>query len=304
MKLIVILGPTASGKTALAARLAFELEGEIISADSRQVYRGMDIGTGKDLKDYLIEGMQIPVHLVDIVNPGYEYNIYEFKRDFARVYQEISSRGKQPLLCGGSGMYLESVLKGYELKPASADSRLLASLETKSREELSALLLSLRIPHNTTDLTDRVRMIRAITISLASSPAHNDHTEHPKIDSIIFGISLEPEVLRQRINSRLEERLQTGMVEEVQKLLDSGVTPAQLKFYGLEYRYITMFIEKEIDYQTMFRLLSIAIHQFAKRQRTWFRRMERQGFNIQWIDGNFPLEEKLVLIKTTLIGLS
>ena len=303
MKLIVILGPTASGKTALATRLAYELGGEIISADSRQVYYGMDIGTGKDLKDYFVEGIQIPVHLVDIVHPGFEYNIYEFQRDFAMAIQEISSRNKRTILCGGSGMYLESVLKGYELKPASADSQLLASLETKSQEELSALLQSLRIPHNTTDLNDRGRMIRAILISMGS-PADHDHPENPKIDSIIFGVSFEPEILRQRINSRLEERLQTGMVEEVQKLLDSGVTPAQLKFYGLEYRYITMFLEREIDYQTMFRLLSIAIHQFAKRQRTWFRRMERQGFNIHWVDGNLSLIEKSAFIQSKLIKFS
>jgi tRNA dimethylallyltransferase len=294
MTLITILGPTASGKTALAARLAYKTDGEIISADSRQVYRGMDIGTGKDIGDYTINGTKIPVHVIDIHDPGYEYNIFEFQKDFANAYEEITCRGKQPILCGGSGMYLESVLKGYNLSSIQKDPKWEESLRQKTDDELKQLLLSYRIPHNTTDFTDRERLIRALAIATS---AQTKTTSSP-IDTQIFGIRFDRETLRRRITQRLEYRLKNGMIEEMERLLVSGLTPGQLKFYGLEYRYVTMYLNKEIEYTEMFRLLNIAIHQFAKRQMTWFRRMERNGFIIHWLDGDTTLEEKVVSVVT------
>jgi tRNA dimethylallyltransferase len=295
---ITILGPTASGKTALAARLAFELDGEVISADSRQVYRGMDIGTGKDLDDYLVNGTRIPVHLVDIVDPGYEYNVFQYQQDFRRVYAEITGRGKIPILCGGSGMYLEAILKGYNLKRVEGDPILKGTLEKKTDEELKDILLSLRNAHNTTDLIDRQRIIKAIEIASIADSTKDFQNEAPALNPILIGIRFEREILRKRITERLNNRIQNGMIEEVQSLLDQGLTATQLKFYGLEYRYITQFLEKELDYNNMLRLLNTAIHQFAKRQMTWFRRMERNGFIIHWIDGTLDQEKKTELVKT------
>ena len=295
--MITILGPTASGKTALAARLAYELNGEVVSADSRQVYRGMNIGTGKDYDDYLVNGTRIPVHLVDIVDPGYEYNVFEYQRDFKNVYIEISSRGKMPILCGGSGMYLEAILKGYNLKKIESDSTLKETLEKRTDEELKEILQSLRYNHNTTDLIERERTIKAIEIAAVPESSKNYQSAVPAFKLILFGIRFERETLRKRITERLNNRLQNGMIEEVKTLLDKGLTASQLKFYGLEYRYITQFLEKELDYNSMFRLLNTAIHQFAKRQITWFRRMERNGFTIHWIDGILDQEKKTVLVK-------
>jgi tRNA dimethylallyltransferase len=292
MTLITILGPTASGKTALATHLAYETGGEIISADSRQVYRGMDIGTGKDLTEYTIIGTKIPVHLIDIHDPGYEYNIFEFQKDFADAYEEITGRGKQPILCGGSGMYLESVLKGYNLSSIQKDPKWEESLQQKTDDELKQLLLSYRIPHNTTDFTDRERLIRALAIANSTKTK----TTSSPIVTQLFGIRFDRETLRQRITQRLEYRLKNGMIEEVERLLASGFTPDQLKFYGLEYRYVTMYLNKEIEYTEMFRLLNIAIHQFAKRQMTWFRRMERNGFTIHWLEGDTTLGKKVVSV--------
>ncbi len=288
--LVTILGPTASGKTALAARLASRMDGEIISADSRQVYRGMNIGTGKDLLEYQVEGKQVPVHLVDIANPGEEYNVFRFRQDFSRAIKDISSRGKVAILCGGSGMYLSSVLQDYKLPEATWDKAEIKILEKKSDQQLISILQSLKTPHNTTDLLDRTRLIRAIVIGQADK----NLPELPNIDKkLTFGIRYDRSILRLRITERLDFRLQNGMVEEVKGLLDSGVTPEQLKFYGLEYRYITSYLENEITYHELFRLLNIAIHQFAKRQMTWFRRMERNGCEIHWIDGELTIEEKL-----------
>jgi tRNA dimethylallyltransferase len=292
---ITILGPTASGKTALAARLAYELDGEVISADSRQVYREMDIGTGKDLNDYVVKGKRIPVHLTDIVDPGYEYNVFEYQQDFRRIFPGITGRGKTPILCGGSGMYLEAILKGYNLKQIANDTTRKIELEKKTDQELKEILLTLRISHNTTDLTDRRRTIKAIEIATLSDRKEQYQNEVPA-NTLLFGIRFEREILRNRITERLNNRLQNGMIEEVKALLDKGLTAGQLKFYGLEYRFITQFLEHELDYQTMFRLLNTAIHQFAKRQMTWFRRMERNGFDIQWIDGTLDEEEKTRLI--------
>jgi tRNA dimethylallyltransferase len=300
--MITIIGPTASGKTALAARLAYELDGEVISADSRQVYRGMDIGTGKDWDDYLVEGKKVPVHLVDIADPGYEYNVFEYQQDFRKVYMDISGRGKLPVLCGGSGMYLEAILKGYELKRIKSNSILMDTLEQKTDEELKEILKSLRITHNITDLIDRKRIIKAIEIaSLSVSQEESTNTFSP-INNLLIGIRFEREIIRKRITERLENRLQNGMVEEVKGLLDKGLTPSQLKFYGLEYRYITQFLENELDFDSMVLLLNTAIHQFAKRQMTWFRRMERNDFHIHWIDGTLDLDEKIKIVKSALVN--
>ncbi|HSN50270.1 MAG TPA: tRNA (adenosine(37)-N6)-dimethylallyltransferase MiaA [Bacteroidales bacterium] len=291
--LITILGPTATGKTTLAASLASVLGAEIISADSRQVYRGMNIGTGKDLGEYLVDGKQIPLHLIDIADPGDEYNVFRFRKDFSAACKDIFLHGDNAILCGGSGMYLSSVLQDYQLAETSWDPEEMKILEKKSDKQLISILQLLKTPHNTTDLLDRKRLIRAIMIgrsgkTIPSMPVfERKHT---------FGISFERSTLRQRITNRLDYRLQNGMIEEVQGLLDSGTTPEQLKFYGLEYRYITAYLGNEITYHEMFRLLNIAIHQFAKRQMTWFRRMEHNGVEIHWIDGNLSLENKMEII--------
>ncbi|MCX6244005.1 MAG: tRNA (adenosine(37)-N6)-dimethylallyltransferase MiaA [Bacteroidetes bacterium] len=295
--MIVILGPTASGKTALASRIAYEFNGEVISADSRQVYRGMSIGTGKDLSEYCINGKNIPYHLIDIVEPGYEYNIFEFQKDFLKAYNSILSRGKLPVLCGGSGMYLESVLKKYEMKEAEGLNEPGDEFSNKTDDELNALLLSLRTPHNTTDLIDRQRMIRAIRIGLARDKEETKNLFPEEIKPMVFGIGWDREVLRKRITARLKQRIEHGMIEEVKDLLDHGLTPEQLKFYGLEYRYITLYLQKKLDFNEMFRLLNIAIHQFAKRQMTWFRKMEKAGLIIHWISGETDLNEKISKVK-------
>jgi tRNA dimethylallyltransferase len=294
---ITILGPTASGKTALAARLAYDLDGEVISADSRQVYRGMDIGTGKDWDDYIVKGKKIPFHLIDIKDPGYEYNVFEYQQDFIKVHREISERKKTPILCGGSGMYIEAVLKGYNLQRIESDNVLKETLGQKTNEELKDILRSLRSPHNTTDLIDRTRIIKAIEIATVSEGIEKPSTAPPDLKSFIIGIRFERELLRKRITERLNNRLQNGMIGEVESLLGKGLTASQLKFYGLEYRYITQYLQKELDYDDMFRLLNTAIHQFAKRQMTWFRRMERNGFDINWIDGILDQEKKIGLVK-------
>lgn len=283
-EMIVILGPTASGKTQLATQLAYELDGEIISADSRQVYRGMDIGTGKDLQEYVVNGKAIPYHLIDIVDPGYEYNVFEFQQDFLKVYEEISLRGKTPILCGGSGLYLESVLKGYHLPYLEPNPELEAMLASKKTEELVDLLNTLKETHNTTDLLDRKRLIKAIRIGMEESRHTDHHREFPQILTHILGIAPPRDILRGRITKRLHERLEHGMVGEVKNLLASGISPETLTFYGLEYKFITLFLMKQITYDVMVTRLNSAIHQFAKRQMTWFRRMERNGIRIRWID--------------------
>lgn len=299
-KLIVVTGPTATGKTAFAAHLAYRLNGEIISADSRQVYRGMDQGTGKDYIDYFVEGLNIPYHLVDIVDPGYEYNVYEFQKDFISAYEDIMERGKTPVLCGGTGMYIEAVLNGYRLIRVPVNDELHAELEGKPHDELIHLLNSFKTPHNVTDTGDRKRLIRAIEIQrFYNDHPELDHSFH-KFSSIIFGIHFEREIIREQITERLKRRLDNGMIEEVKMLLNKGLKPEQLKFYGLEYKYLTQYIEGEITNDEMFRLLNTAIHQFAKRQMTWFRKMEREGFKIHWIDGKLAMEEKVGLAKRIL----
>ncbi len=291
--LIVVTGPTATGKTAFAAHLAAQVDGEIISADSRQVYRGMDLATGKDKLDYLVNEKEIPVHLVDILDPGYEYNVYEFQQDFLKVYQDIIARGKYTLLCGGTGLYIESVLKGYRLIRVPENRSLRNSLEEKSMEALIANLKSYKTPHNVTDTIDRKRLIRAIEIQDYYQNHPESDRSFPAINPVVFGIRFEREQIRRRITERLKKRLDMGMLDEVNELLQKGLSPGQLKFYGLEYRYLTQHVVGEITYDEMVRLLNTAIHQFAKRQMTWFRKMEREGISIHWLDGTLPMEQKI-----------
>jgi tRNA dimethylallyltransferase len=294
---IVILGPTASGKTRLAARLAAMTGGEIISADSRQVYRGMDIGTGKDLEDYIVEGHKVPFHLIDIADPGYEYNVYEFQQDFLKAYRDILSRGKHPILCGGSGMYLESVIKGYRLPDLPEDPEFLAELESRPTNELLSLYYSICNPHNTTDTLERWRVIKAIRVAVQSSRETEHGTDFPAIQFNVFGILTDRTLLRQRITERLHQRLGQGMVEEVRRLQKEGLSAAALKRFGLEYKFVMMYLGGELSYDEMARLLNTAIHQFAKRQMTWFRRMEKQGIAINWLAEAAPVEAKIAAIR-------
>jgi tRNA dimethylallyltransferase len=292
--MITILGPTATGKTSFAVYLATQLNGEIISADSRQVYKGMDIGTGKDLQDYQTESRKIPYHLIDIVEPGYEYNVYEFQKDFLQAYKQIERNGTFPVLCGGTGMYIESVLKGYKLIDVPENLELREKLELKSDDELEGVLAAFKSLHNTTDTTDRNRMLRAIEIQTYYEENPELDTSFPQIHSLLVGLEFDRRVIRARITERLLHRLKNGMIEEVKELIEGGVHTEKLKFYGLEYRFVTQYLEKEISYNEMFRRLETAIHQFAKRQMTWFRRMEKQGFEIHWLDGNWSHEEKMM----------
>ena len=295
--LVAVIGPTASGKTSLAAALAHEWDAEIISGDSRQVYRGMDIGTGKDLGDYVVDGKPIPYHLIDIVEPGYKYNVFEYQRDFLKAYEDIRRRGRLPILCGGTGLYVEAVLKGYRLLPVPENPSLRMSLADKSLEELTALLSTYKTLHNTTDVDTVKRAIRAIEIEEYYRHVPVTECSFPQLNSLIIGVSIERELRRRKITERLHRRLEEGMVDEVRGLLAKGVTPDSLIYYGLEYKYLTQYVIGELSYDEMVRGLEIAIHQFAKRQMTWFRGMERRGFNIHWIDANLPMEDKLKQIK-------
>jgi len=290
--MIVILGPTATGKTRLAARIASRIDAEVISADSRQVYRGMDIGTGKDYDDYIVDGKQVPFHLVDIAEPGTEYSVYRFQGDFLDAYKDIIARGRRVILCGGTGMYIEAVLKGYKLVRVPLNRPLRASMENKTNEELSVILQSYRALHNVTDTGEHKRLIRAIEIQQYYREHPELQKDFPKIPYRLYGVNFPREVVRARISKRLHERMDEGMVEEVKVLMKEGVSPDQLKFYGLEYKYITQFILGEVSYDEMLTLLNTAIHQFAKRQMTWFRRMERGGMDIHWLDGG---EDEIIL---------
>lgn len=298
--LITILGATATGKTTLATRLAYDIDGEIISGDSRQIYRKMDIGTGKDISEYTVDGKRIPFHLIDIKKAGYQYNIYEYQRDFIEAFNKVHEHGKMPILCGGSGMYLESVLNNYKLINVPKDEDLRNQLEEKSDEELTRILSEYKELHNTTDLETRKRLIRAIEIEKYYDDNPEIDTGMPDIRSIIFGVKFDVNSRRRRITERLHARLEEGMVDEVRGLLDSGIKPERLVYYGLEYKYLTQYITGELEYDTMVERLNVAIHQFAKRQMTWFRRMERNGFKIHWIDGYAPIEEKLERITNTI----
>ena len=291
--LITILGPTASGKTPLAAALADRLGTEIISGDSRQVYRRMDLGTGKDLVDYTVEGRQVPYHLIDIVEPGYKYNVFEYQRDFLKAYQEITAKNKLPILCGGTGMYIESVLKGYRLLPVPENPELRASLEGKSLEELTGILAGYKKLHNSTDVDTAKRAIRAIEIEEYYKQQSPEYREFPSLKSLIIGVDIDRELRREKITRRLKQRLDEGMVEEVRGLLAEGIDPENLIYYGLEYKFLTQYAIGELTFEEMFHQLETAIHQFAKRQMTWFRGMERRGFTIHWLDATLPMEEKL-----------
>jgi tRNA dimethylallyltransferase len=292
-QLITILGPTASGKTTLAAALANKIDSEIISADSRQVYRGMDIGTGKDLADYIVDGHQIPYHLIDICDAGYKYNLYEFQHDFHSVFSEISSRQKLPVLCGGTGLYIESVLKGYKLPLVPENPDLRQRLENKSLDELKELLSSYVTLHNKSDLDSCKRAIRAIEVAEYTKNTVPEYQEFEPINSLIVGINPDREVRRDKITQRLKSRLDEGMIDEVRKLLDSGISPDDLIYYGLEYKFITQYLIGELTYNEFFQQLEIAIHQFAKRQMTWFRGMEKRGFTIHWLPAEQALNEKV-----------
>jgi tRNA dimethylallyltransferase len=296
--LVVVLGPTATGKTAFAANLAYRLNGEIISADSRQVYRGMDKATGKDFNDYLVNGVRVPYHLIDVVDPGYEYSVFEFQRDFLEAFHSITERGKLPVLCGGTGMYIESVLKGYRLTDVPENKGLRKKLEAESDSDLTEMLKSFKVPHNLSDLTERKRLIRAIEIQQYYADHPETDRSFPEIRPVILGIWFEREELRQRITDRLKARLEAGMVDEVKALLAKGLKPEQLKFYGLEYKYLTQYVTGELSFEEMFRLLNTAIHQFAKRQLTWFRKMEREGAVIHWIDGRLSIDEKFIATRS------
>ena len=300
--LITILGPTASGKTSLAAHLAYEIDAEIISADSRQVYRGMTIGTGKDLEDYMIKDRQIPYHLIDICEPGTKYNLFRYQEDFIKVYADMMQRGKQSILCGGTGLYIESVLKGYHLSPVPQNQELRDALADKSLEELTEMLKRLKqqsdsMMHNKTDVDSCQRAIRAIEIETYNLEHPTEDRTFPAIESIIIGVAIDRDARRAKISGRLQKRLDSGMIDEVKGLLDSGIPAADLIYYGLEYKYITEYIIGKIGFEEMFRRLEIAIHQFAKRQMTWFRGMERRGFTIHWVDALLPMEEKVGMIK-------
>ena len=305
-RMITILGPTASGKTSVAAHLAAEVGGEIISADSRQVYRRMDIGTGKDLEDYTLRTPQstlhIPYHLIDICEPGTKYNLFEYQQDFYDVYQDIRHRGVVPILCGGTGLYIEAVLKGYKLSPVPQNQSLRDSLEGNSLNELTEMLKELKEKngsnmHNTTDVDSCQRAIRAIEIETYNMENPTPRRELPPVDSLIIGINIDREARREKITRRLKARLEAGMVNEVKALLDEGIPANDLIYYGLEYKFLTEYLTGVTSYDEMTKRLEIAIHQFAKRQMTWFRGMERRGFKIHWIDAILPMEEKIEKIK-------
>lgn len=300
--LLVITGPTASGKTELAAAVSARTGGEVISADSRQVYRGMDIGTGKDFNDYLVQGVRIPYHLIDIVNPGYKYNVYEYQHDFLSVYKDMKKRNTFPVVCGGSGMYIDSIVSGYRLAEVPPDNRLREELESKSLEELIDILRSYKSLHNVTDIDTKKRAVRAIEIEKYYATKESSITSFPKVKALITGVKFDRDARRERISRRLKERLESGMVEEVRRLMDEGIGSDSLIYYGLEYKYITLFITGTLTYDEMFRTLETEIHRFAKRQMTWFRGMERKGTVIHWLDGNMPLEEKVEAIIKLLRG--
>ena len=301
-QMITILGPTASGKTPLAAALAQHVCGEIISADSRQVYRRMDIGTGKDLGDYTLnmkhETLKIPYHLIDICEPGTKYNLFQYQQDFFDAYQAIQGRGAVPILCGGTGLYIEAVLKGYKLSPVPQNQALRDSLEGLSLSELTEMLAELKartgsVMHNKTDVDSCQRAIRAIEIETYNLENPVPRRELPPVPSLIIGVNIDRELRREKITRRLKARLEEGMIDEVKGLLAEGIPPEDLIYYGLEYKFVTEYIMGRLTYDEMFTRLEIAIHQFAKRQMTWFRGMERRGFTIHWIDAPLPTDEKV-----------
>lgn len=283
MDLITILGPTASGKTSVAVKLATQIDAEIISADSRQVYRRMDLGTGKDIDEYTINGKNIPYHLIDIVEPGTKYNVYEYQKDFLKAYNDIRKRGKKVIVCGGTGLYLESILRSYRLSPVPQNEELRNRLKNKTLEELTYILKQYKSLHNTTDVDSAQRAIRAIEIADYYQHTPIDDRPFPTLTSFNIGIDVDRETRRERITARLKQRLDNGMVDEVRALLNEGISPENLIYYGLEYKYLTLYVIGKLTYDEMFKQLEIAIHQFAKRQMTWFRGMEKRGVPIHWM---------------------
>jgi tRNA dimethylallyltransferase len=298
--LITILGPTASGKTTFAAALAHELDTEIISADSRQLYRGMTIGTGKDLADYVVDNKQIPYHLIDICKPGEKYNVFQFQHDFHKAFAEIKEKGKLPILCGGTGLYIESVLKGYKLLDVPENPALRESLKEKNLDELGKILQSYKKLHNKTEVDSAQRAIRAIEIEEYYLTQEPDKRDYAPVNSLIIGVDIDRDLRREKISRRLKSRLDEGMLEEVKSLMESGISAENLIYYGLEYKFLTLHLIGELSYKEMVEQLEIAIHQFAKRQMTWFRGMERKGFIIHWLKAEIPVEEKIDFVKTRL----
>ncbi len=295
--LITVLGATACGKTSFATKLAKEIGGEIISADSRQVYRSMDIGTGKDLADYVVDGVEIPYHLIDICEPGEKYNLYRYQNDFLEAYNGVKSRNNVPILCGGTGLYIESVLRSYRLSHVPQNPELRAELEGKSLEELTKILSSYKRLHNTTDVDTAQRAIRAIEIERFYADTPLDERDFPDINSLVIGLDISRDMRREKISYRLRQRLDEGMVDEIRGILNSGVAPEDLIYYGLEYKFVTLYIIGELEYDEMVRQLEIAIHQFAKRQMTWFRGMERRGINIHWLSAEKSMTERIEEVK-------
>lgn len=298
--LITILGPTASGKTSLAVALAADLNTEIISADSRQIYKRMDIGTGKDLEEYKYEDKEIQYHLIDICEPGYKYNLYEYQRDFNVVFQDLRTRKKFPILCGGTGLYIETVLKGYSMPQVPENKELREKLKDKTLTELTSILKTYKTLHNTTDVDSCKRAVRAIEIAEFYRNQQREERKNKPLNSFIVGVDIEREARRRKISERLQMRLDSGMVDEVRALLKEGISPDDLIYYGLEYKYLTEYLIGRLSYVEMVSKLEIAIHQFAKRQMTWFRGMERRGFSIFWLDAFLPLDEKIMKIKEQL----
>lgn len=294
--LITILGPTAGGKTSLAAHLASNLNSEIISADSRQVYRGMDLGTGKDINDYTINGKTIKYHLIDIIDAGKKYNVFQFQKDFFKVFDEITKKNILPIMCGGTGLYLDAIVNNYELLEVPPNFELREQLKNKSLDELKNMLIELKKLHNVSDFDTKKRAIRAIEIEVYKKNNVEQKSNFTKINSIIFGVKFDRAIQKKRITDRLKNRLENGMIDEVNTLLKNGVSPDKLIYYGLEYKYITLFILNKLNYNKLFEKLNIAIHQFSKRQMTWFRRMEKKGVEINWIEGETPLSKKLETI--------
>ena len=298
--LVTILGPTATGKTQLATALAARIDGEIISADSRQIYRGMDIGTGKDLAEYVVDGKPIPYHLIDIVDAGYKYNVFEYQRDFLKAFESVNQRGHLPILCGGTGLYIEAVLNGYKLLAVPDNQLLREQLATKTLDELTSILSGYKTLHNQTDVDTVKRAIRAIEIEEYYQTHEEETVEYPELNSLIIGVGIDREVRREKITKRLKARLNEGMIDEVKMLLDSGIQPDDLIYYGLEYKFVTNYLLGKLTFDELFTQLEIAIHQFAKRQMTWFRGMERRGFTIYWLDALKSMDEKLDEIESLL----
>lgn len=311
--MLTIIGPTACGKTKFAVRLAKALDGEILSGDSRQVYRCMDLGTGKDLEDYVIDGEQIPYHLIDIAEPGTKYNVYAYQRDFIEAYKGVTARGKLPILCGGTGLYVESVIRGYRMSYVPENKALRASYEGKTLDELTEILRGYKQLHNKTDVDTAQRAIRAIEIEEYyrthpeedTAPGEED-AERKRVfseihdNNIVVGLDIDRDIRRARISDRLRQRLDHGMIDEIRQLLASGVAAEDLIYYGLEYKYLTLHVTGQLEYEEMVRLLEIAIHQFAKRQMTWFRGMERRGIHIHWLNAMDDAETNLLKVKELL----